>query len=289
MNQENTININQISIETNYDELQEQEERKQTLQKGKRNVKMIYSTIALGYFIAMTLVFVFFPKVYSKQTILLWFIIFNILFYLIIYHAYITSTLQPEIIPQRYYIILEENKQFCAYCPICQKHKAERVHHCHVLNKCIYRYDHYCTLLGNTIGYHNYKNFVLFQMSVFATVLVGMLHMANILNLVGKEKLPYFVFILAILFVINICIAVTFILIYQLVVTCMNMTMIEFMNWMIECIQTKRFVKPRYYKSIKENLKDMLHVPQNRCVLWGFLPLPPFYFEKELQSNLHDD
>jgi len=48
------------------------------------------------------------------------------------------------------------------YCTKCRVFKPDRTHHCEVLNKCVLKMDHFCPWMANTIGFFNYKYFVLF-------------------------------------------------------------------------------------------------------------------------------
>ena len=47
------------------------------------------------------------------------------------------------------------------YCKICQTIKPPRAHHCTVSGRCILEFDHYCPWVGRTVGYQNYRYFVL--------------------------------------------------------------------------------------------------------------------------------
>lgn len=44
-------------------------------------------------------------------------------------------------------------------CPTCRVYQPPRSKHCHVCNKCILRFDHYCAWLGTCVGYGNHCRF----------------------------------------------------------------------------------------------------------------------------------
>lgn len=47
-------------------------------------------------------------------------------------------------------------------CPKCGLPKPPRTHHCSVCNKCSFRFDHHCPVIGNCIALYNIKAFILF-------------------------------------------------------------------------------------------------------------------------------
>jgi len=47
-------------------------------------------------------------------------------------------------------------------CPYCKVMTPPRASHCKRFNKCVLRFDHFCTFTGNTVGINNYKYFILF-------------------------------------------------------------------------------------------------------------------------------
>ena len=261
-----------------------------TIQQSKFRLKCIYAMIAIGYIFATVVIIFCFPKMYSIPTTIFWLIVFNIYFYLITFNAYMTSTVQPDVIPSRFYTVDEEKKHLHKYCKICQKYKANRVHHCKIIDKCVYRYDHYCTLLANTVGYHNHKYFAMFQFCIVIAVWTSFLHLGKANAMFGKEHLSKWFFVAINLFVLNVTFSVIVVFAVQLICLGFNLTMLEFMEWMQDMFFNRRFFKPEHCKdSFLSNMKEMLLVPENRCVLWGFLPLPPSFFEKELEGGLHQD
>eukprot|EP01138_Halocafeteria_seosinensis_P001045 gb/GECG01001069.1/.p1 GENE.gb/GECG01001069.1/~~gb/GECG01001069.1/.p1 ORF type:complete len:424 (+),score=30.22 gb/GECG01001069.1/:1-1272(+) len=48
------------------------------------------------------------------------------------------------------------------WCEKCQAAKPPRSHHCHLMNECILKMDHYCPWVSNCVGFYNYKQFFLF-------------------------------------------------------------------------------------------------------------------------------
>jgi DHHC palmitoyltransferase len=49
------------------------------------------------------------------------------------------------------------------WCKLCDAPKPPRAHHCHVTNKCVLLFDHFCPWVSNSIGLFNYRFFYLFM------------------------------------------------------------------------------------------------------------------------------
>jgi len=47
------------------------------------------------------------------------------------------------------------------WCHECQQDRPERAHHCSVCQVCVLRMDHHCPWIGNCVGWHNHKHFIL--------------------------------------------------------------------------------------------------------------------------------
>jgi palmitoyltransferase len=70
------------------------------------------------------------------------------------------------------------------YCHGCKCIKPPRAHHCSVLGRCVLNMDHYCPWMSNTVGYYNYRYFVLFLIYLF----IGCVYVV-LFFLVGAVKL----------------------------------------------------------------------------------------------------
>ncbi|XP_028566019.2 putative palmitoyltransferase ZDHHC24 [Podarcis muralis] len=59
------------------------------------------------------------------------------------------------------------------YCYSCQSHVPPRCSHCFSCNVCILRRDHHCTLLGQCLGYQNYRYFLCLLLHGSVALLYG--------------------------------------------------------------------------------------------------------------------
>lgn len=145
-------------------------------------------------------------KVFSDVTVLVFFVIFNILqtftmiYYILIFTSDTKST--QDIFPmatdskeKREYSNLNPfiaqtleqksiEKTLC--CEVCQTYKPPRCHHCSKCNKCFLKMDHHCIFLDVCIGFHNYKYFIQF---LFSNVLLITFFVAVITVDTSKSKL----------------------------------------------------------------------------------------------------
>ncbi|CAI2374614.1 unnamed protein product [Moneuplotes crassus] len=53
------------------------------------------------------------------------------------------------------------------HCGKCKMDQPPRAKHCDLCKRCVLRYDHHCVVLGNCIGLHNFKYFLLLQLYTF--------------------------------------------------------------------------------------------------------------------------
>lgn len=58
-------------------------------------------------------------------------------------------------------------------CVTCNLSKIPRSKHCRVLNKCIFKFDHYCVWVANCIGGNNHRYFLLFLTTLLIMVTNG--------------------------------------------------------------------------------------------------------------------
>jgi hypothetical protein len=86
-----------------------------------------------------------------------------------LYKAYKTDPLSyNDIIPNEEHLnelLIDSEGPNNAYdfapCHRCSTPKPPRCHHCQQCDKCVLRMDHHCIWLGNCVGLHNYKYFML--------------------------------------------------------------------------------------------------------------------------------
>ena len=61
-------------------------------------------------------------------------------------------------------------RKFWKRCDFCATVKPPRTHHCSQCNRCVVRMDHHCVWIGNCVGLHNMKPFLLFLLyAILAT------------------------------------------------------------------------------------------------------------------------
>lgn len=75
------------------------------------------------------------------------------------------------------------------YCHTCKCIKPPRAHHCSVLGRCVLNMDHYCPWMSNTVGYYNYRYFVLFLVYLsLACIYVLAFFLCETVQLSQKDK-----------------------------------------------------------------------------------------------------
>ena len=60
-------------------------------------------------------------------------------------------------------------KDIFGLCVQCKTVKPMRTHHCSQCARCVIRMDHHCVWIGNCVGKHNMKSFLLFLAYAFIT------------------------------------------------------------------------------------------------------------------------
>lgn len=95
------------------------------------------------------------------------------------------------------------------WCHVCKAHRPERAHHDSQSGVCVMRMDHYCPWIGNVVGWHNYKYFLLMNWWTFlsCTMLLGTMQapsaleaVDNFLNTVNGSAGPAFGVLMAVVF-----------------------------------------------------------------------------------------
>ncbi|KRX05905.1 Thioredoxin-like fold [Pseudocohnilembus persalinus] len=89
-------------------------------------------------------------------------VIFNILFFLLLWSMAQTMWTDPGKVPLYWGYFLDENEnKKKRYCLICHIFKPERCHHCSACNRCVLNMDHHCPWITNCVGFNNRKFFIL--------------------------------------------------------------------------------------------------------------------------------
>ncbi|XP_063001954.1 probable palmitoyltransferase ZDHHC24 [Elgaria multicarinata webbii] len=76
------------------------------------------------------------------------------------------------------------------YCYSCQSHVPPRCSHCFSCNICVLRRDHHCTLLGQCLGYQNYRYFLCLLLYGSVALLYGCLLNADVVMSLLREDTP---------------------------------------------------------------------------------------------------
>ncbi|KAJ1432034.1 DHHC palmitoyltransferase-domain-containing protein [Ochromonadaceae sp. CCMP2298] len=75
------------------------------------------------------------------------------------------------------------------FCASCSCVRPPRAHHCSVLNRCVYHFDHFCPWMCTTVGYGNYRYFVLFLLYMTLGALYIVLYtLADLLHMSPAER-----------------------------------------------------------------------------------------------------
>ena len=64
-------------------------------------------------------------------------------------------------------------EKFWKRCTYCTTVKPPRTHHCSQCQRCVVRMDHHCVWIGNCVGLHNMKPFLLFLIYGMLTTIIS--------------------------------------------------------------------------------------------------------------------
>lgn len=141
-------------------------------------------------------IFCFFIPLYKSDSKILFYTIssiWSLLTLLWIWSYIITCWMDAGSVEQALYKLgyVDKNGQFFSnielpieiqkmpLCEKCQLPKPHRTHHCSQCNKCYFRFDHHCDVVGNCVAYSNIKSFMLFlfysSILLFLSVVVAIL------------------------------------------------------------------------------------------------------------------
>ncbi|XP_070622434.1 probable palmitoyltransferase ZDHHC24 isoform X2 [Erythrolamprus reginae] len=96
---------------------------------------------------------------------------------------------------RRYFLSAQSTSQGCCgensrkeyYCYSCQTHVPPRCSHCFSCNVCVLRRDHHCLLLGQCLGYQNYRYFLCLLLYGSVALLYGSLLNGNVVWMLFEE------------------------------------------------------------------------------------------------------
>ncbi|EDR22434.1 palmitoyltransferase SWF1, putative [Entamoeba dispar SAW760] len=159
-------------------------------------------------------------------------------------------------------------------CSVCNKPRAARTHHCGFCKKCITKYDHHCSWMSACIGYHNARYFFLFMVGCFRGMLICDTHLWYIWKMYySNDNFPFWTTLLLSLFFFNITMVMIFQVILNSICFSLNLTMMELVVYLGQCIQKKSiFISLPYYKSLSENWHEALHLPKHLPIILGLIP-----------------
>lgn len=70
------------------------------------------------------------------------------------------SVKSPQTTPAARYIVVNGVQVRQRWCATCRVFRPLRSKHCSYCDRCIFRFDHHCTWLGNCVGMGNYRSFL---------------------------------------------------------------------------------------------------------------------------------
>jgi len=120
------------------------------------------------------------------------------------------------------------------WCSSCRVYRPLRSKHCSYCDRCVFRFDHHCTWLGNCVGLGNYRSFLL--LVVTATLFFGhssiitfkvlrhCLREASNLNVVQRLFIANGGKLLYVAYGMVMCLAFSILLLYHLVIIACNLT-----------------------------------------------------------------
>lgn len=156
--------------------------------------------------------------------------------------------------------------------------KLPRAHHWRSCNRCILKMDHHCPFMGNCIGYHNHKQFILFNfyISLAQIVYFVLLCFGIKWELYGSDKVRLglgYITPLVIVFLFGF--ATCSLWIGHFTMALLNVTTLE--------SYVSFYVRPFSKGSWLENLKDVFGNP--KCKLMWLLPTDPFPKDDERNNS----
>ena len=145
-------------------------------------------------------------------------------------------------------------------CEKCHLPKPTRAHHCSECNRCYFRWDHHCPVVGNCIAHRNMKAFMLFLFYSCCVILLSGLN--GLLSYFFVKSITLMVAIVLIVLDIVVSLWIGCFAWQYIPEVCVNRTTIE------------KIAGNDAHTYDKGTMKNIQEVFGEACYLW-FLPIPP--------------
>nr|BAN42356.1 palmitoyltransferase PFA3, putative [Entamoeba invadens] len=242
--------------------------------------KIIFPVIGVIYIVCLYFLTQVLPLYFGALYVSFMAVIMHVLFILVTSSFYRVHYTSSDVIPKTFYEVKEEEKTPERYCDVCKRYKGYRVHHCEATKKCVYKLDHFCTVLGNSLGYHNFRYFFLFLFYLWVSVLFVVFNIYEIFYSADLTNAPYIVLVVVALFFGNMALSVSVELFAVGVVISTNLTFVELVKYLGEPLKQRKLVENTFSRGFINNWREVMQVPEGKWLISGFLPTQPIFDKK---------